>query len=88
MHLREEGSYLGSAVPVSRPSNIHFEVPHLLSPVFTEQEEICQSLDSSLVLARPSRVPVQRRFVLYGLGGSGKTQICIRYAQVHREKYV
>lgn len=68
--------------------NKHFEVPHLLSPVFTGQDEICRSLDSSLALSPPSRESMQRRFVLYGLGGSGKTQICVRYAQVHREQYV
>lgn len=73
---------------MSRVYNKHYEVPHLLSPAFTGHDEICQSLDSSLVPAHPPRVPVQQRFVIYGLGGSGKTQVCVRYAQVHRERYV
>ncbi|KAI9887902.1 MAG: hypothetical protein M1823_000290 [Watsoniomyces obsoletus] len=72
---------------VSRAYNEHFEVPHLLSPAFTGHDEICQCMDSSLDLTRQPAVPVQRRFVLYGLGGSGKTQLCVRYAQVNRERY-
>ncbi len=67
--------------------NQHFEVSHLLSPVFTGQEEVSQCLESSLTLAQLPRQPVQRRFVLWGLGGSGKTQICLKYAQVHRKRY-
>ncbi|KAI9866891.1 MAG: hypothetical protein M1813_000833 [Trichoglossum hirsutum] len=30
---------------------------------------------------------VQKRFVLYGLGGSGKTQVCLKFAQDYREKF-
>jgi signal recognition particle GTPase len=63
-------------------------VPHLLSPVFTGQNEICRCLDLSLALERHAQPQVQRRFVLYGLGGSGKTQICVRFAQVYRERYI
>ena len=68
--------------------NKHFEVPHLLSPVFTGHDEIRKSLDTCLGSARRLPQSVQRRFVLYGLGGSGKTQICLQYAQKHREEYV
>jgi hypothetical protein len=67
--------------------NQHFEISHFLSPVFTGQEEVSQCLESSLALAKLPRQPVQRRFALWGLGGSGKTQICLKYAQVHRERY-
>ncbi len=73
---------------VSHIYNKHFEVPHLLSPAVTGHDKICQCMDSSLNLARQPGVSVQRRFVLYGLGGSGKMQVCVRYAQVHRERYV
>jgi hypothetical protein len=68
--------------------NEYYEIPHLLSPAFTGQAAICKDLDSSLVLSRSAPAQVQRRFVLHSLGGSGKTQICIRYAQVHRNRYV
>lgn len=29
----------------------------------------------------------QRKFVLYGLGGSGKSQLCLKFAEDHRERY-
>ena len=71
----------------SGPNSQHFEVPHLLSPADTGREEAGRSLESSLILAQLPHQPVQRRFVLWGLGGSGKTQICLKYAQAHRERY-
>lgn len=30
----------------------------------------------------------QKRYVVYGVGGSGKTQFCCKYAQDHRERHV
>jgi hypothetical protein len=68
--------------------NKHYEVSHLVSPVFTGHGEVFTYLDSSLKLTKAPRQQVQRRFVLFGLGGSGKTQICLRYAQMHRERYL
>ena len=35
----------------------------------------------------PSAQKMQKRYVLHGLGGSGKTQICLKFAQDHRERY-
>ncbi|MCJ1244074.1 hypothetical protein MMC30_001271 [Trapelia coarctata] len=29
----------------------------------------------------------QRRFIIYGIGGSGKTQFCCKFAQDHRERF-
>ena len=68
--------------------NKQFEVPHLLSPVFTGRDTDLQCLIAAFSSGRPSRGHYQRRFVLFGLGGSGKTQICLKYAQEHRERYV
>ncbi|KAK5215128.1 hypothetical protein LTR96_011450 [Exophiala xenobiotica] len=68
-------------------NNKYFELPHLLSPVFTGRDEDLKCLTTSFA-ARP-RLPRQHqgRFVLFGLGGSGKTQICLKYVQDQRERY-
>lgn len=65
--------------------NQHYLVPHVLSPAYTGQGQVSKALEASL-LSNDDPHPVQRRFVLFGLGGSGKTQICINYAQSHRGK--
>jgi hypothetical protein len=65
-----------------------YEIPHNVSSVFTGREDILQRLSESCLPPRTQdNLGVQRRFVLYGLGGSGKTQVCLKFAQDHRERY-
>jgi signal recognition particle GTPase len=67
-------------------NNKHFEVAPHLSPVFTGQGHIGKRLETAFT---PSeyKCPFQRRFVLFGMGGAGKTQICLRYANNYQERY-
>jgi hypothetical protein len=59
-------------------------VPHTVSRHFTGRHEMLQVLEDKLV---PNRIAKdQRRFVLYGLGGSGKTQMSLKFIQDHEEK--
>ena len=65
------------------------EVFPLPSPLFTGRDDIldrmgsCFSDESSSVV-----MGVQRIFVLFGLGGAGKTQIALRFVQKHCNRYV
>jgi tetraacyldisaccharide-1-P 4'-kinase len=69
--------------------NKHFEVPHTVSSVFTGREDVYQRLSEACLPSNAREGQrVQKRFVLYGLGGSGKTQICLKFAQDHRERQV
>ncbi len=67
-------------------NNKYFEVAHHLSPVFTGQGQIGKRLETAFT---PSeyKCPFQRCFVLFGMGGAGKTQICLQYAHTHRDRY-
>jgi hypothetical protein len=47
--------------------------------VFTGQDEVDRCLASSLALTKLPRQTVQQRFVLWGLMGASKTQICLKY---------
>ncbi|KAI9767992.1 MAG: hypothetical protein M1840_005304 [Geoglossum simile] len=68
--------------------NKHYTIPHNVSPIFTGRDNICQQLhESCLPLGATGTPKIQRRFVLYGPGGSGKTQICLKFAQDYREKF-
>lgn len=63
---------------VTVPRNEHFEVPRHLSPIYTGQKEVGQRLETALMPSSYGRSH-QRRFVLWGLGGPGKTQTCLKY---------
>ncbi|KAK5054617.1 hypothetical protein LTR84_001508 [Exophiala bonariae] len=65
--------------------NKHFEVPHLLSPVFTGRDDVLKRLTTSFTAKRRSLKQHQQRFVLFGLGGSGKTQTCLKFVHQHRQ---
>ena len=68
--------------------NKYFEVPSNVSSIFTGREDICQDLqERCLPSSPPSAQKTQKIYVLHGLGGSGKTQICLKFAQDHRERY-
>ena len=59
-----------------------------MSSVFTGRVEIGRELREGCLPTEPIHLQsVQKRFVVYGLGGSGKTQVCLKFAQDHREKY-
>lgn len=70
-----------------RPRNKHFHIPQVVSSTFTGREDMSQLVERSL-LARESTDSSrqQRRFIIYGIGGSGKTQFCCKFAQDHRER--
>ncbi|KAK0127802.1 hypothetical protein ONS96_007307 [Cadophora gregata f. sp. sojae] len=60
-------------------------VPNSVNPQFTGRTEICERL-SELVVTR-EYADLQQRFVLHGMGGSGKTQICLKFAEDHRKRF-
>jgi Cdc6-like AAA superfamily ATPase len=67
--------------------NKHYQIPHNISSMFTGREDICKQLNESCLAPRVQDIlRIQRRFILYGLGGSGKTQVSLKFAQDHREK--
>ncbi|KAH8657048.1 hypothetical protein BGZ60DRAFT_416641 [Tricladium varicosporioides] len=69
--------------------NRWFVVPQAASMHFTGRDEVRRKLGEKLVedLYEGGVVDVQKRFVLYGLGGSGKTQICLKFAQDHKDRF-
>ncbi|KAI4161334.1 MAG: hypothetical protein LQ342_005001 [Letrouitia transgressa] len=82
--------YYGNSLPSSPSSfsNKYFEVPRNASSVFTGREEIygqlqARCLPSSTLNLRGQ----QKRYVVYGLGGSGKTQICLKFVEEYREEF-
>ncbi|KAH0556587.1 hypothetical protein GP486_005564 [Trichoglossum hirsutum] len=71
-----------------QPFNKHYLVTGNVSPVFTGRGDVMKLLEENCL---PQRTPdiskEQKRCVLYGLGGAGKTQTCLKFAQDYREKF-
>ncbi|KAL9047126.1 MAG: hypothetical protein Q9214_000217 [Letrouitia sp. 1 TL-2023] len=68
--------------------NRHFRVPYSASSIFTGRKDIFVRLEESILASGTHETSqVQKRFVLYGLGGSGKTQFCLKFVQDHRQSF-
>lgn len=62
----------------------YYIVPRTANTHFTGRKDVLDRLSECLVFGR--HADHQQLFVLYGLGGSGKTQICMKFAQDHRDR--
>jgi hypothetical protein len=57
--------------------------------MFTGRADILQRLDDFFVTPKTSvRLGKQRVFVLYGLGGVGKSQIAFKFIEEHSDQWV
>ena len=69
--------------------NKYYELPFDVSPEFIGGHEVCRNLRDSCLPSGNSTAQIsQRIFTLYGLGGSGKTQMALKFASDHRERYI
>lgn len=74
---------------IARPRNRHFHIPQAVSSIFTGREAISQTVEDALFAPESTKSSrQQRRFIVYGIGGSGKSQFCSKFAQDHRERLV
>lgn len=69
--------------------NKHFDIPQTVSSIFTGRDSLLEDLQNAFDVFEISRElrNVQRRFIVYGLGGSGKTQFCCKFAQDNRNNF-
>ncbi|KAL9058685.1 MAG: hypothetical protein Q9206_001820 [Seirophora lacunosa] len=68
--------------------NKHFYIPRAVSSMFTGRVDLLEDLRSCLFDASTptEKKHTQRRFVIHGLGGSGKTDFCCKFAQDNRQR--
>ncbi|OCL06656.1 tetratricopeptide repeat domain-containing protein [Glonium stellatum] len=68
--------------------NEHFDLPQTVSSIFTGRDLQLKELKHMLDVATPQQHgQSQKRFVIHGLGGSGKTQFCCKFAQDNRKHF-
>jgi Cdc6-like AAA superfamily ATPase len=64
--------------------NKYYLIPHDVTALLTGRNDTCAVLQKQCLPSPSSKQ--QHRFVLYGLGGSGKTQVALKFAQDHHER--
>ncbi|KAI5776949.1 acyl transferase/acyl hydrolase/lysophospholipase [Geopyxis carbonaria] len=67
--------------------NKHYFVPYSSSFMFTGRDLELKEINEYFLQERKGTAQQRRVMVLHGLGGSGKTQICLKFLETAREKF-
>lgn len=65
---------------------MHWLVPKDVNSLFTGRNDIIKEIKDAVVSSTPN--VNQKRFVLTGIGGQGKSEVCLRVVNEVREWYV
>lgn len=63
-------------------------VNRAVNNLFTGRTELLDRMHGALHSDRTRCAEEQKRFVITGLGGQGKSEVCLRVASLIREEYV
>ncbi|EAQ86966.1 hypothetical protein CHGG_08219 [Chaetomium globosum CBS 148.51] len=67
---------------------IHFHIPEETSPTFVGREDLLRTLRSAFFPGdSPTTRPGRKSFVIFGMGGSGKTELCSKFATDNKLEY-
>ncbi|TVY42073.1 Nephrocystin, partial [Lachnellula occidentalis] len=70
-------------------NNVHWIGLHTVSPFFTGRKQTLQTLKETFCGDdENSGRSEHRRFVIYGMGGAGKSEVCLKFAHENRERQV
>ena len=76
-----------STSSMTSTSSFHPIIPPLPTDIFTGRSDYLKKLEEGFELSgTTSRKEKQRVLVLYGSGGMGKTQLALKFADLHRER--
>jgi hypothetical protein len=66
--------------------NVHWMVPRAINTLFTGRTELLDRIQEALRGNSTSDPETQRRFVITGLGGLGKSEVSLHAASLLRNK--
>jgi hypothetical protein len=70
-------------------TNVHWNVPRTVNSLFTGRTEILTKIQEALHHSHKTpSIEQQKRFVITGLGGQGKSEICLKIADLVRQQCV
>ena len=76
-----------ATIAPSRRKNEHFDVPFDKNKNYVERPSITDQLERLFGVPKSTGSFQAQRVVLHGLGGSGKTESAVRFAERHRQDY-
>lgn len=68
--------------------NVHWIVPRSPNSLFTGRAELLDRIQGALRVEEASDTQEQKRFVITGLGGQGKSEICLKVTNLMRKRCV
>lgn len=71
-----------------RARNVHWKVPRAVNSLFTGRSELLDRMQSALKADQTLGTKEQKRLVITGLGGQGKSEICLKAANLMRDECV
>jgi len=90
-HIQDLMNAVQQPQPLRQPlyRNEKFYVPKPLSPIFTGRDSELEALkaDFGIPFSPDRPFQQQRRFVVQGMGGSGKTQFTVKFAELNRDHF-
>lgn len=68
--------------------DIHWIVPKSVNPFFTGRKRVLRKLREIFCLPDDEEKFRQKRFVIHGIGGAGKSEVCVKFAHENKNRYV
>ncbi|KAK0643989.1 hypothetical protein B0T16DRAFT_392425 [Cercophora newfieldiana] len=75
--------------PGIRPrGQLHFHLPDDATPNFVGRQDALSTIHNAFFPDdRPSTTPGRKSFIVFGMGGSGKTELCCKFATEYKDQY-
>jgi len=73
-------------LPKEPGGNIYWRVPRAISSLFLGRFETLDRIQRALSVDETTNVADQKRYVITGLGGVGKSEVCLKVANLMRER--
>lgn len=68
--------------------NVHWLVPGKVNSLFTGRSKLINRMQNAFSVRENQTTTEQQRVVITGMGGQGKSEICLKVANLMREQYV
>ncbi|KAH9203233.1 P-loop containing nucleoside triphosphate hydrolase protein [Leptodontidium sp. 2 PMI_412] len=78
---------LGLCTGANIHGNVHWMIPRAINSLFTGRSDLLSRIQKALEIESISLPQGQRRFVITGLGGQGKSEICLQVASLMKQKF-
>jgi len=86
--ISDTANILDSGAGANIHGTVHWMVPRAVNSLFTGRSDLLSRIQKALEIKSIYATPKQKRFVITGLGGQGKSEICLQVATLMKQQYV